>query len=52
MAYTIIGGLFVTTLLMLTLLFLAALYIGCIRINEPVKERQAGVRERAPGAVV
>jgi hypothetical protein len=48
MAHAIIGGVFVATLL--TLLLLSALYIACIRIKEPAKERQMGVRERAPGA--
>ena len=36
MAYAIIGGLFVATLL--TLLFLPALYIAWFRIKEPRKE--------------
>ena len=36
MAYAIIGGLFVATLL--TLLFLPALYLACFRIKEPRKE--------------
>jgi len=37
MAYAIIGGLFVATLL--TFLFLPALYVAGFRIKEPVKER-------------
>jgi multidrug efflux pump subunit AcrB len=44
MAYAIIGGLLVATLL--TLLFLPALYVAWFRIKEPEKER-AGVPERA-----
>ena len=36
MAYAIIGGLFVATLL--TLLFLPALYVAWFRIKEPRKE--------------
>ena len=50
MAYAIIGGLFVATLL--TLLFLPALYVAWFRIKEPRKEREVGVRERAPAAAV
>jgi multidrug efflux pump subunit AcrB len=50
MAYAIIGGLFVATLL--TLLFLPALYVAWFRIKEPLKERQMGVREPAPAAAV
>src|SRR6516165_4842124 len=46
MAYAIIGGLFVATLL--TLLFLPALYVAWFRVKEPVKERQASVPEHAP----
>jgi len=38
MAYAIIGGLFVATLL--TLLFLPALYVAWSRIKEPRKERE------------
>jgi hypothetical protein len=45
MAYAIIGGLFVPTLL--TLLLLPAL-----SIKEPVKERQVGARDRAPSAAL
>jgi Cu/Ag efflux pump CusA len=37
MAYAIIGGLFVATLL--TLLFLPALYVAWFRVKEPAKER-------------
>jgi multidrug efflux pump len=44
MAYAIIGGLFIATLL--TLLFLPALYVAWFRIKEPEKE-QAEVPERA-----
>jgi multidrug efflux pump subunit AcrB len=44
MAYAIIGGLFVATLL--TLLFLPALYVAWFRIKEPVKEH-AEISERA-----
>jgi hypothetical protein len=43
MAYAIIGGLFVATLL--TLLFLPALYVAWFRVKEPAKERQVGVTE-------
>ena len=42
MAYAIIGGLFVATLL--TLLFLPALYVAWFRIKEPAKEREVGVQ--------
>jgi len=45
MAYAIIGGLFVATLL--TLLFLPALYVAWFRIKEPVKVREASVPEHA-----
>ena len=45
MAYAIIGGLFVATLL--TLLFLPALYVAWFRVKEPAKERQVGVKEPA-----
>jgi Cu/Ag efflux pump CusA len=45
MAYAIIGGLFVATLL--TLLFLPALYVAWFRIKEPAKERLLPVEERA-----
>jgi multidrug efflux pump len=44
MAYAIIGGLFVATLL--TLLFLPALYVAWFRIREPAKERELGGEER------
>ena len=43
MAYAIIGGLFVATLL--TLLFLPALYVAWFRVKEPAKEQQVGVPE-------
>ena len=46
MAYAIIGGLFVATLL--TLLFLPALYVAWFRITEPRKEREVGVGGPAP----
>jgi len=45
MAYAIIGGLFVATLL--TLLFLPALYVAWFRVKEPAKEREVGVKEPA-----
>src|SRR6202008_5009127 len=50
MAYAIIGGLFVATLL--TLLFLPALYVAWFRVKEPVKERQASVPEHARAVVL
>jgi Cu/Ag efflux pump CusA len=46
MAYTIIGGLFVATLL--TLLFLPALYVAGFRVKEPRKEREPGLGVGAP----
>jgi AcrB/AcrD/AcrF family protein/biotin/lipoyl-binding protein len=46
MAYAIIGGLFVATLL--TLLFLPALYVAWFRIKEPAKEQRVGVTEPMP----
>ena len=46
MAYAIIGGLFVATLL--TLLFLPALYVAWFRIKEPRKEPQLGLGAEAP----
>jgi len=45
MAYAIIGGLFVATLL--TLLFLPALYVAWFRIKEPRKEPEPRLRARA-----
>ena len=45
MAYAIIGGLAVATLL--TLLFLPALYVAWFRIKEPARERGAPVPEEA-----
>ena len=48
MAYAIIGGLFVATLL--TLLFLRALYVAWFRIKEPCKEPEP--RLGAEAAVV
>jgi Cu/Ag efflux pump CusA len=50
MAYAIIGGLFVATLL--TLLFLPTLYVAWFRIKEPAKERQVGVKEPAHAAAL
>jgi multidrug efflux pump len=50
MAYAIIGGLFVATLL--TLLFLPALYVAWFRIKEPVKEPRMGIPEPAPAAAL
>ena len=41
MAYTVIGGLFVATLL--TLLFLPALYVAWFRIKEPEPRLEAGL---------
>jgi len=43
MAYAIIGGLFVATLL--TLLFLPALYVAWFRVKEPAREQRAPVKE-------
>ena len=40
MAYTVIGGLFVATLL--TLLFLPALYVAWFRTKEPEPRLEAG----------
>jgi multidrug efflux pump subunit AcrB len=50
MAYAIIGGLFVATLL--TLLFLPALYVAWFRIKEPARERPVEVTEPAPAVAV
>jgi multidrug efflux pump subunit AcrB len=50
MAYAIIGGLFVATLL--TLLFLPALYVAWFRVKEPASERPAAVKEPAPAVAV
>ena len=50
MAYAIIGGLFVATLL--TLLFLPALYVAWFRVKEPAKEQQVGVPEPARAVTV
>ena len=50
MAYAIIGGLFVATLL--TLLFLPALYVAWFRIKEPRKQPDVGLPERARVAAV
>jgi multidrug efflux pump len=46
MAYAIIGGLFVATLL--TLLFLPALYVAWFRVKEPAKERPVATKEPTP----
>jgi multidrug efflux pump subunit AcrB len=48
MAYAVIGGLAVATLL--TLLFLPALYVAWFRIEEPVRERGAGAARQAAAA--
>jgi multidrug efflux pump subunit AcrB len=48
MAYAIIGGLFVATLL--TLLFLPALYVAWFRIKEPRKEPEPRLGARVPAA--
>jgi multidrug efflux pump len=45
MAYAIIGGLIVATLL--TLLFLPALYVAWFRVKEPAKDRSIGAKEPA-----
>ena len=50
MAYAIIGGLIVATLL--TLLFLPALYVAWFRIKEPAKERSVSVTEPARAAAL
>jgi Cu/Ag efflux pump CusA len=50
MAYAIIGGLFVATLL--TLLFLPALYVAWFRIKEPARERPVRVTEPAPAVAL
>src|SRR6516165_2132272 len=50
MAYAIIGGLFVATLL--TLLFLPALYVAWFRVKEPAKEREVEVAEPAPAGAL
>ena len=46
MAYVIIGGLVVATLL--TLLFLPALYVAWFRIKEPRKEPEVGLGAAMP----
>jgi Cu/Ag efflux pump CusA len=46
MAYAIIGGLFVATLL--TLLFLPALYVAWFRIREPRKQTDVSIGTEAP----
>jgi len=46
MAYAIIGGLVVATLL--TLLFLPALYVAWFRVKEPRKEREVGLGAGVP----
>jgi hypothetical protein len=50
MAYAIIGGVFVATLL--TLLFLLALYVVWFRVKEPAKEQHVGVPEPARAVTV
>jgi Cu/Ag efflux pump CusA len=50
MAYAIIGGLFVATLL--TLLFLPALYVAWFRIKEPITQLQASVPRPAPAVAL
>jgi multidrug efflux pump subunit AcrB len=50
MAYAIIGGLFVATLL--TLLFLPALYVAWFRVKEPAKKQQVGVPKPARAVTV
>ena len=50
MAYAIIGGVFVATLL--TLPFLPALYVAGFRIREPRKEQPVRVTEAASGAAL
>ncbi len=50
MAYAIIGGLVVATLL--TLLFLPALYVAWFRVKEPRKEQEAGLSEKLPAIAV
>jgi hypothetical protein len=45
-AYAIIGGLLVATLL--TLLFLAALYVAWFRVKEPREEREVGAGAATP----
>ncbi len=49
MAYIIIGGMFVATLLTL---FLPALYVAWFRIKEPAKERSVRVAEPAPAVAI
>ena len=46
MAYAIIGGLFVATLL--TLLFLPALYVAWFRVKEPRKKPEPGLGAEMP----
>ena len=48
MAYAIIGGLFVATLL--TLLFLPALYVAWFRIKEPRREPEPRLGARVAAA--
>jgi multidrug efflux pump subunit AcrB len=50
MAYAIIGGLFVATLL--TLFFLPALYVAWFRIKEPAQERPVRAKAPAPAAAL
>ena len=49
MAYAVIGGLFVAT--MLTLLFLPALHVAWFRIKEPRKEPQPGLGVGVPAGL-
>ena len=46
MAYAVIGGLFVATLL--TLLFLLALYVAWFGVKEPRKDQELGLRQQVP----
>jgi multidrug efflux pump subunit AcrB len=48
MAYAIIGGLAVATLL--TLLFLPALYVAWFRVKEPERAPEPGLRKMAAAA--
>jgi multidrug efflux pump subunit AcrB len=50
MAYAIIGGLLIATLL--TLLFLPALYVAWFRIKEPAREAGAEAEEKAQAVAV
>jgi hypothetical protein len=50
MAYAIIGGLIVATLL--TLLFLPALYVAWFRVEEPAQQQPVRAKARAPAAAL